>query len=185
MHSSVLEFLRRALPREEVSGAAVIEVGSRNVNGSPRQVVEPLKPAAYIGVDAVPGPGVDIVEDATKLHRLDLLSFGFDIVISTEMLEHAFDWRSAVASMKRVTSRLGGLLVITTRSPGFPLHEFPADYWRFTLEDFERIFRDFEILMLERDTQQGHPGVFLKARKPVRWAEACLSEIVVEGVDHG
>ncbi|WP_188603943.1 hypothetical protein [Vulcanisaeta souniana] len=38
-----------------------------------------------------------------------------------------------------------------------------------------RIFRDFEIITLMRDPME--PGVFLKARKPMNWRPADLSNI--------
>ena len=173
MHESVMEFLRtKIVPSSEIEGKYVLEVGSRNVNGTPRSVIEPMKPAKYVGVDLMQGPGVDVVLDAGDLVR----HFGresFDVVISTEMLEHTLDWRRAIQAMKGVL-RPGGLVVITTRGPGFPYHEHPYDYWRFTVQDFLRIFADFQILELMDDP--GAPGVFLKARKP---RAVCLDEIEV------
>lgn len=55
------------LSREEVLGKRVIEVGSYDVNGSLPYIAELLGPAAYIGVDVVKGPGVDIVCSAENL----------------------------------------------------------------------------------------------------------------------
>ena len=57
----------------------------------------------------------------------------------------------------------GGLIYITTRSRGFPYHAYPHDYWRYEIEDVEKIFGDFEIIVVEKDWEA--PGVFLKARK--------------------
>jgi len=162
MHQSVLDFLGRTLTPEEISGKSVLEVGSYDVNGTPRSIVEPMCPASYIGVDSQPGPGVDRVVNVDNLD----VRFGtrrFDVVISTEMLEHVKDWRTAVFQMKSVT-KSGGLLVVTTRSPGFPYHAFPEDHWRFTGDHFRAIFADMDILALEPDVYS-HPGVFLKAQR--------------------
>ena len=62
-----LEFGRRNLKEEDVKEKAVIEVGSYDVNGSLRPIVEQLLPASYIGVDLVKGPGVDEVCDANGI----------------------------------------------------------------------------------------------------------------------
>lgn len=165
-HVSCVVFLARALRQEEVAGTRVLEVGARDFNGSVRPVLESWKPAEYLGTDLVDGRGVDVVCDAARLVE----AFGedsFDLVVSSEMLEHAREWQTALDNMKRVC-RPGGLLALTTRSYGYPYHG-PDDYWRFEPDDLRRAVADFEILVLERDAQA--PGVFLKCRKP----EAALS----------
>lgn len=161
MHESVMDFLRKEVKPEEVLGKEVLEIGSQNVNGTPRSVILPMKPSRYVGVDFTPGDGVDLVIDAAKI----VDHFGpdrFDVVISTEMLEHAQDWRTAVHAMKTVL-RENGLLLVTTRGPGFPYHGYPHDYWRFTPSLFLDIFNDMTIEKLSPDPQ--HPGVLMKAWK--------------------
>lgn len=172
---SCLDFGARHLTDRDVQGKAVLEVGARNVNGSLRDLVLALGPSRYTGLDMVPGPGVDrigLVEDLEATFGRE----SADLVISTEMLEHVPDWRSAITNLKRVV-RPGGSLLITTRSQGFPYHEYPGDFWRFEVEDFARIFADFRIAALERDPVD--PGVFLKAVKPVPYAEQDLSRYEV------
>ena len=118
-------------------------------------------------MDVAPGPGVDRVCDVADLDA----EFGgdrFDLVVSTEMLEHVRDWRHAVRNLKRMVAEQG-LLVITTRSFGFPYHGFPGDFWRYELDDMTRLFPDFEILRLVPDPLL--PGVFLKCRKPAVFQE--------------
>src|SRR5258706_10080849 len=128
MHQSVMTFLRSSVMVNEIASLDILEVGAQNVNGSPREVLAAHKPKSYVGVDFGPGRDVDIVVDAKDLVEHFGPSF-FDVVVSTEMLEHAADWRTAVDQMKRVL-RPGGLLILTTRGPGFPYHGFPHDYWR-------------------------------------------------------
>lgn len=176
MHESILSFLRKNLSKGEVHGRSVIEVGSYDVNGSPRSVIQPLGPLRYLGVDIGPGPGVDEVCAAAEVPQ----RFGtFDIVISTEMLEHVRDWKLVVAALKQaVVSE--GILIVTTRSTGFPYHGYPEDHWRFSLGDFRMIFADFEIAALESDHQA--PGVLLKAKKPLAWEPLSLGGISVARV---
>ena len=54
-------FARESLRRDDVQGKSVIEVGSQNVGGSVRGIVEALQPATYLGVDIVKAIGVDCV----------------------------------------------------------------------------------------------------------------------------
>jgi len=82
----------------------------------------------------------------------------------TETLEHTENWRTVIDEMKCVL-RPGGLLVLTCRGPGFPRHEYPQDFWRFTLDDFGRIFADFDIETLIEDPT---PGVLFAGRRSNR-----------------
>lgn len=180
MHASVMTFLREAILPEEIRGKDLLEVGAQDVNGSPREVLIPYLPKTYIGIDFGPGRGVDIVMDVKFLVQ----RFGqsaFDVVVSTEMLEHAQDWRMAVDQMKAVL-RPKGRLILTTRGPGFPFHGFPHDYWRFTVQDFKKIFADMNILHLTPDPDPASPGVLLIAFKEPHLPKVDLSTITVAGV---
>jgi SAM-dependent methyltransferase len=159
------------LGRDEIYEKDVLEVGSLNVNGSLRKCVMKRRPASYIGIDIRSGLGVDRVLAAD--HLVD--NFGsrsFDLVICTETLEHIREWKWAVHQMKGVL-RDGGILLLTTRSPGFPLHEYPGDYWRFRMAEIHEMMLDMEILDYRRDEEE--PGVFVKARKPREWCIDALS----------
>ena len=162
-----VEFARQQFRRDDIEGKAVIEVGSMNVNGSVRMVVQSLKPSRYLGVDTMQGPGVDQICSVENLTR----RYGrqsFDAVIATEMLEHVRDWRSAVSNLKHVL-KPNGVLLLTTRSKGFPYHGFPYDFWRYEIGDMAFIFSDLSIEVIESDPQA--PGVFAKARKPLVFSE--------------
>ncbi len=164
-HHSVLSFGTEHLSEDETRGRTVLEVGSRIVQDpsmSLRHHVEALGPALYIGVDIERGYGVDEICDAGDLRE----RFGdesFDVVISTELLEHVREWREVVANLKYVLKR-GGVMLLTTRSFGFPYHAWPHDFWRYELDDMRAIFADMDIVTLEPDPEA--PGVLMKARKP-------------------
>ena len=144
-----IAFGEATLTPDLVAGRTVLEVGALDVNGSLRPHVESLGPARYVGVDIAPGPRVDEVVDASDL--IDHFGTGsFDLVITTEMLEHIRDWRVVVHNLKGVLAP-GGHLVVTTRSIGFPYHGFPHDFWRYEPTDMQAIFADLEIQSLERD----------------------------------
>jgi SAM-dependent methyltransferase len=173
---SVIEFFINSIRVEEFKEKRILEIGSKYVNGSVRPLIERFTyPKEYIGVDMSLGKYVDIVLPAEKLVEY----FGeetFDVVISTELLEHVEDWRLVITNIKRVLKR-GGYLYITTRSYGFPYHGYPHDYWRYEIEDMYKLFSDFEILILEKDLSV--PGVFLKARKPLNYKPTDLQDIAL------
>ena len=149
----------------------MIEVGSYDVNGSLRYIAELLKPAEYIGVDIMEGPGVDIICPSENL----LQEFGkesFDLVISTCTLEHIRDWQKAVSNIKGVCKPNGIILIIVPSD--WPLHDCPYDFWRYEKEDIKNVFSDCDILVLHEDPQT--PSlVYAKIRKPDQFTENDLS----------
>jgi SAM-dependent methyltransferase len=169
MHASAYQFGTTALDPAEVAGKDVIEAGAYDVNGSVRLPVESHRPATYTGTDMQAGPGVDVVCKAEDLPS----AFGAesaDVLISTEMLEHAEDWQAAMAGMIAVL-RPGGVLLLTTRGPGFPRHGYPDDHWRFPVGVMQAILdaAALETDRCEPDPDPASPGVFVKARKPEGW----------------
>jgi len=99
---AVIEFFIENVKPEEFRDKRVLEVGSRYVNGSVRPLIERfMQPKEYIGIDIEPGKYVDVVLPAEELVEY----FGresFDVVISTETLEHVKDWRKVITNMKDV-----------------------------------------------------------------------------------
>jgi len=177
-NKSGLLFVAGRVGTQDIEGQTVLEVGSMDVNGSARPHLEALRPSKYVGVDIMSGPGVDeicAVEDLVARFGAD----SFDVVVSTEMIEHVRDWRGAFDQMKRVL-RPGGLLVLTTRSIGFKIHGYPYDFWRYQPEDIRFILRDFTDLLVEEDELA--PGVFAIARKPITWQPVNLSTIALHSV---
>jgi SAM-dependent methyltransferase len=170
-NDACLAFARLNITESDVKGKTVLEVGSLDVNGSFRPIILAFQPAKYVGVDINMGPGVDEICDVLQLTE----RFGrstFDMVVTTEMLEHVRDWRMAISNLKGVL-KAGGTLVVTTRSKGFKYHEFPYDFWRYEKSDMERIFSDFVIHKITKDHLR--PGIFLKATKSEGVVEADLS----------
>ena len=166
-HKSCVEFGETHITEKDIKGKTVIEVGSRNINGSFRGIVEKYHPVSYIGVDIEEGVGVDQICAAENL--LNFFGYGkFDVVICTELLEHIGNWKRIIHNLKNIL-KSNGILIITTRSKGFPYHGCPFDWWRYEVSDMEDIFSDFNISVLIKDEE--HPGVFLKAMKPANFNE--------------
>lgn len=170
---SCLRFGQNNINKEDVENKDVIEIGSYNVNGSLRPYTVSLMPRKYIGVDIKEGQFVDIICNAENV----LDKFGkesFDLVITTEMMEHVENWRKVISNLKNICKE-NGVIILTTRSKGFGKHDFPSDYWRYEIDDMKQIFSDFIIESIEKDSK--HPGVFVRTRKPKNFVEKDLSGI--------
>jgi len=115
----------------------VLDVGSYDVNGTYRPLVEGLG-WQYTGLDLQPGPNVDIV--ASNPDRYPIADGAYDVVISGSTMEHvARPWRW-VPELVRIL-RPGGLLCIVTHWQ-FPEHRYPMDYWRFMADGMRLLFDD-------------------------------------------
>jgi SAM-dependent methyltransferase len=168
VHPSAMAFACSALTAADVAGKRVVEAGAYDVNGSVRPHVEALGPAMYLGTDMRDGPGVDYVIAAEDL--LPVYAGLADVMINMEMLEHAADWQAAMRGLIGALAE-GGVLVLTTRSEGFPFHPHPEDHWRFSVEAMGAIVKaaGLDVERLEADPDPQSPGVFCKARKPAGW----------------
>lgn len=105
-----------------------------NVNGAARDVIPHH---SWIGTDMRPGPGVDWVITAGNIPK-DRRG-QFDGVVCCETLEHCERWQTVARIAWSLAVRYTGIIVITVPSPGFPRHDYPSDYWRFTPEDLRRM----------------------------------------------
>lgn len=114
MHQESYKFVRAAVanlpPR-----TSVVELGSRDVNGS----VRPLFDAAlsYTGIDLLPGPGVDVVADAAQWQPPEPV----DTVVTASMLEHTPDGEAILANAFRMLSP-GGILILHANCDPWPPH---------------------------------------------------------------
>ena len=102
---------------EHATAAAVevLDLGGRNVNGSPRHLFP--NATTYRCLDIAPGAGVDIVADAGTW-RPDQQ---YDVVLSTECFEHSENWRDIVRTAFEAL-RPGGRFIATMAGPGRQLH---------------------------------------------------------------
>ncbi len=92
----------------------------------------------YIGCDMRPGPGVDRVEDVTRISLGDATA---GTVICLETFEHVFEIRRAFDEVFRIL-RPGGVFLITMPL-NFRIHGYPDDYWRMTPSCLRRMLRPF------------------------------------------
>jgi SAM-dependent methyltransferase len=92
-----------------------------------------------VAVDAVPGPGVDVVGD---IHALPIPDDSFDAVFCTGTLEHVRDPWTAVKELRRILKPGGVVHIDVPFIQGY--HPDPTDYWRFTLDGLRLLCQEFE-----------------------------------------
>jgi SAM-dependent methyltransferase len=99
----------------------------------------------YAGADVAPGPNVRYVCPAEQLTIPDA---SFDVIISTQTLEHVRDPARSIAETQRVL-RPGGIALLSTHGV-WPYHPVPHDYWRWTHEGLAALVQDAgELELLE------------------------------------
>lgn len=159
MHESVLAWVAGQVHARGLAALDVIELGSYDVNGS----VRPLFVGDYTGIDMRPGPGVDLVAMSHAVPKPDRC---VDVVVCCEMLEHDPNPPATFATAARLL-RPGGVMLITTRSPGYPLHEHPDDLHRFTAHDLEELAAGVGMALVEVHPDPQVPGVFAVCEVPL------------------
>jgi SAM-dependent methyltransferase len=122
MHLEVLDFLKRTKEKypEKFRGVRVLELGSLNINGTPRQFFEGCE---YIGVDRQAGDGVDVV---CKAHEFKSRK-KFDVVITTEMLEHDKYADLSIENAWKLLKRDGVLIATMANINRAPHYEFVGE----------------------------------------------------------
>lgn len=135
MHDSAFEAMRLILDGESGEGLTVLDVGSLDVNGTYRPLVE-AKGWKYIGLDTRFGKNVDIVAEDPFLYPFP--DDHFDMVISGSTMEHVTAIWRWVPELVRVL-KPGGMLAILTHWK-FPEHRYPLDCWRIMPDGMRYLF---------------------------------------------
>ncbi|MDP3073384.1 MAG: methyltransferase domain-containing protein [Opitutaceae bacterium] len=129
----------------DFESGAVLEIGSRARSAITRRHRIPER-LAYVGLDILPGPNVDIVGDAHELSRI-FSGKKFVAVFSASVFEHlAMPWKVAL-ELNRVLAPGG--IVYTSTHQTWPPHEEPWDFWRFSQHSWATLFNratGFEVL---------------------------------------
>lgn len=149
MFGNIEAFIKK-FELEHLEGRRVklgLDVGSFDVNGTVRKIISPMNCETIIGIDMREGPGVDHVINGHDIceHFPDE---SFDLVTCCETFEHDDKFWLTLENMKRVLKK-GGWLLITAPSINYPLHDFPSDFYRFTVHAFESWFEGFSDVHIE------------------------------------
>lgn len=115
-HAAQRQYIQsvKQLHPDHFNQVSVLDVGSCDINGNNREFFSLTE---YIGVDVHPGHNVDVV---SPIHKWETEKT-FDVVISTECLEHDMHYADSLSAM---ISHLkpGGLFVMTCATTGRPEH---------------------------------------------------------------
>lgn len=145
MHTDSLAMMETCLFRlTPPEGANVLDVGSYDVNGTYRPLVE-ARHALYTGLDIRPGPNVDVVAE-DNIYMYPFPDQSFDAVICGNMLHNTTAFWNVIPEMVRVL-RPGGLLAIVAPTWNKPHSgKYPLDCWRFMRDGLRYLFNEQEVL---------------------------------------
>jgi hypothetical protein len=116
MHPEARDFVaQHARPSP---GLLVLDIGGQDMNGTVRDL---FPGADYTSLDIAPGPGVDIVADASEWDPGWEPHQGCDVVVCCEVFEHTKAWPGIVATAYKAL-RPGGLFIVTAAGPGRAPH---------------------------------------------------------------
>jgi hypothetical protein len=187
MHDSVRKFVSDAfaiLKTTRCPTQTILEIGSFDVNGHIRDLLP--ADAAYLGLDLRAGPGVDWARNPADMlptpyqagvhlaetgHQDRAARFAevrdneqWDVILCLETIEHDVNPASTLTEAS-MAGHARSTLILTTRSPGFPLHDHPADHWRWSPDAIEVLLASTPWRLVVVDTDPEQPGVFVLAAR--------------------
>jgi SAM-dependent methyltransferase len=148
---------------EHFIGVKVLDIGSLDINGNNRYLFDNCD---YTGIDIGAGKNVDIVCSGHLFKSDDL----FDVVISTECLEHDKYYAETLNNAYNLL-KVGGLLLFSCAAPGRPEHgttrtskgdsPFTNDYYKNLSEhDIREVWEGVTSWMGEKQTGSGMDALF-------------------------
>ncbi len=167
MHREAYEYVAQHAPRDARS---VLDIGGRNINGSPRDLF--TDPNDYTVIDILPGPGVDEVVDAADWDPFPPRQW--ECVVCCETFEHTSVWPGIVATAFKVCEA-GGTFIATMAGPGRPVHSgvdgggvlWPDEhYGNVDPDELRVVMKDVGWVDVEIDQQFGPCDVRVVGRKP-------------------
>jgi SAM-dependent methyltransferase len=161
MHAAALMLMKQAICRALPRTAVVLDVGSYDVNGTFRPLIEELG-WHYTGLDIRQGPNVDIVVDDP--YAWPVPDDAYSVVICGNMLHNTAEpWR-LIPEMVRVLTP-GGMLAIVTHTWGKPPSgKHPIDAWRFMPDGMQILF-DLTEQLIDYEIESGEQDIVASAFK--------------------
>ena len=137
MHANSLKLMTRFRDKHlhNMKGCSVLDVGSRDINGSYRSIFDEFN---YIGMDLIDGPNVDIVGYSNIKHS-------YDVVISGQVMEHIkrpWEWLLQIKQYCDVV-----MCIIAPNT--YKEHRYPVDCYRFFPDGIRALFEYADIKTIE------------------------------------
>ena len=155
---------------------------------SPYKQALGIYPFQYYRADLIENPSIDYqVLPSGQIKNEDDF---FDLVLSTQVLEHVPDYAFYLSEAKRVLNPKGKL-ILTTHGH-WMYHPDPTDYWRWTSMGLKKIIEDagFELLHFEGiigrsaiGLQLFQDGLMFKLPKPIRVVFIVIMQFLVRFFD--
>ena len=159
MIPSSLEFIDRVNLKFDLHPKTVLEIGSMDRNlkiGARKQ----FPGCDYLGADIEYGPNVDTIADAYHLDEY-FDKGSFDAVLGLHLFEHTSKPWLILEQIKYILST-GGLMYVSIPTIGYPVHNYPGDYWRVTeMAVKEVIFEGYDVLAVEPAKSKYHKHPFI------------------------
>lgn len=161
-YSALTASLAAARNRYVVAPARILDIGCGDM---PYYPLFAAVADEYVGTDIEPGPNVRYV---CPIEALEVEDASFDLVLCTQVLEHARDPAQALREIARVL-RPGGHTFVTTHGI-WPFHPYPVDLWRWTQQGLDSLVADT-------------PGLALRELVPHRGTASALALMLGYYVD--
>lgn len=129
MHRAAFCYVAGAVERTPLPDGPVLEIGSRDVNGSVRPLFSGRR---YIGTDIEPGDGVELVGSGADVSWPEPVA----VVVTTETLEHTDDAEAICRNAYRLLMP-GGVFFVTCAGMGRSPHS-AIDGWALRDGEFYR-----------------------------------------------
>lgn len=153
MHQSsfdkMLGFRQRYLAGREQEHLTVVDLGSRDFNGSYRSIFG-IGNWRYVGVDMAGGSNVDVVV-ADPYDWREIESESIDVLVSGQTFEHTEFFWLTMQQIARVL-RQNAITCIIAPSSG-PEHRYPVDCWRIYPDGLRAVARYAGLNVLDCWTQ--------------------------------
>lgn len=154
-------FLNMEVDKALALGGTILDIGGKG-QPSYQDVLRNRDEKKWVVMDIAPGRGTSVLGDIVSL---PFRGESFDAAICFNVLEHVYDYRSALSEVSRVLKRKA---VLYGYVPFIcSVHPDPFDYWRFTADSLNNILRESGISPL---SVRPHGGVFISCFDLVSFA---------------
>lgn len=159
MMKPILRWVEEVNTDHELHPSHILDIGSYD-NKYGNEMRHLFGCAEYIGIDIRRGMNVDAVMDAYKIDK-HFPPNSFDAVLCFNVLEHLQEPWLVIDKIKNVLQK-DGFLYVSIPTIGFPVHNYPGDYWRPTEQAVQEvIMRGFKIISLRQDVSEFHKYPFI------------------------